>query len=194
MDNKPLKKAAEQFREDAPDLFSNKVSVVFLCGPTLEDLTKPSALLRKHIKDALESEGFDVVLGEDDGLENVRLSHGHFYAHVNEHVFVEKYCNAIVLIADSVGTFCELGLFSFQKAHSKNANPDFILIANKDHETGKSFFNSGPAQAVKDFGIVHYADFGTFNIELVVDRLKRKRAMFVLDKRGRPPGQKRTLK
>ena len=189
MSDEQITKAADRFREEASELFASKPSVVFLCGPSLKEAT-PSAALRKRVKEALEADGFDVVLGEDDGLEEPRLKHGRVYAHFNENIFVEKYCNAVVLIADSVGSFCELGLFSFHKVLSKNTNPDFILIADKQYEDKPSFFNAGPALAIKDSGVVYYVDFSDCDIDPIIDRLKRRRALFVLDTRGRPPGRK----
>lgn len=56
------------------------------------DLTKPGAKLRKELLEALESEDFEVVLGEDDGLEKLRSMYGH-YAHENELQFIQGQCN-----------------------------------------------------------------------------------------------------
>jgi hypothetical protein len=83
--------------------------VVFLCGPTLKDLSKPPAQVREKIKTILEQKGFEVVLGEDDGLEEARLKLG-LNAQDNELEFVKRKCNAVIVIAASVGSFCELGL------------------------------------------------------------------------------------
>ena len=72
---------------------------------------------------ALEAEEFEVVLGEDDGLEDLRSKYGH-YAHENELQFIQGQCNAVVLIASSPGSLCELGLFSYNSSfgvqNSKN--------------------------------------------------------------------------
>jgi hypothetical protein len=48
--------------------------IVFLCGPKI-DLDEPASRLRKRLQDNLTEAGFDVVLGEDEGLVNDRLKH-----------------------------------------------------------------------------------------------------------------------
>lgn len=84
--------------------------IVFLCGPTLDtENPEPSAALRASLTERLVAEGFEVVLGEDDGLEEARLDLG-INAQDNELEFIRRHCNAVIVIADSVGAFCELGL------------------------------------------------------------------------------------
>ena len=94
----PRPKATELFAENLAHIFSEKDFVIFLCGPTLKDLDFPGAKLRSKLKEAFEKEGFDVVLGEDDGLEEPRLKYD-LYAHENELRFIENHCNAVVLFS-----------------------------------------------------------------------------------------------
>ena len=70
--DKKMKISVEKYAEELSVIFDENQAVVFLCGPTLTDLSKPGAKLRLKLKDQLESEGFEVVLGEDDGLESLR--------------------------------------------------------------------------------------------------------------------------
>lgn len=184
-----MEKSTEKYAKDLADLMTDKSFVVFLCGPSLEDENAEGSKLRKWLKGALEAEGFDVVLGEDDGLEEPRLRH-HIYAHLNEMWFIENgYCNAVVLIASSVGAYCELGLFSYKKALSKNKHPDFILIISDRYRDKKSFLNLGPALAIKDNGVVYYADLESFDGKEVINRLKRHRTAYFMDRKGRRPGR-----
>jgi len=182
------KKATQLFAEQLEQEFSSKDFVVFLCGPTLKDLDLPGAKLRKSLKDAFEIEGFDVVLGEDDGLEEPRLKFG-LYAHDNELRFIENHCGAVVLVATSVGAFCELGLFSYKKSHNAN-HPDFILIVDEKYKNDKSYFNEGPAAAVEDSGMVAFGNLDDFDIAPIIKRLRRRRTVYPTDKKGRPPGKK----
>lgn len=174
-----------RFGEEIAGLFSDNRMVVFLCGPALKTNT-PGAQLRERIKKALEDQNFEVVLGEDDGLENVRLTVSKSYAHINELAFIKKECAAIVLVADSVGAFCELGLFAHEQAINGPNNRDFILLANKVYEKDRSYFSEGPAKAIGDFGMVRYVDFATAEITDIVSRLERRRSAYFYDGRGRP--------
>ncbi len=159
--------------------------VVLLCGPALK-VASPGAALRERLKQALEDRDFEVVLGEDDGLEDIRLTVSKSYAHMNELAFVKKECAAIVLVADSVGSFCELGMFAHEHAVGGGNNRDFVLLVNKDFEKDRSYFSEGPARAIEDFGMVQYVDFATAEVSGIVERLERRRSVYFFDGRGRP--------
>lgn len=161
--------------------------VVFLCGPSLA-LSKDNAgaALRKRIKEALENESFEVVLGEDDGLEDVRLTATGGYAHENELEFIRRECGAVVLVADSVGSFCELGLFVHWLAKNPDRMCDFILLADVKYQGAKSYFNEGPAIAAEHFGRTLFVDFENADITPVLKRLIGRRSSHFYDGRGRP--------
>lgn len=179
--------SVERFAESAEELYKNNKMVVFLCGPTLKDIdTKSSAKLRKRLQDRLQAEGFEVVLGEDDGLENVRLKISQGYAHDNELNFIKEECSAIVLVADSIGSFCELGLFVHWATYDNSQKCDFILIADSQYKDHISYFNEGPARAVSDFGATHYVNFDQADIEPILKRLRGRRSVQFNDRRGRP--------
>lgn len=163
--------------------------VVFLCGPSLSDLSVEGAQLRQDLMGAMNTAGMEVVLGEDDGLEMLRTKYG-LYAHENELQFIRSQCNAVVLIASSPGSLCELGLFAYDNVHSNNNKTDFILILAGRFKGIKSYVNEGPATAVDDFGKVFYGDLHNFNIEPVLQRLTRRRAVYFTDSRGRPTGRR----
>jgi len=184
-------KSLELYSQELAELYHSKKFAVLLCGPTLGDLNtlgKPGESLRKKLKDALEEKGFDVILGEDDGLEEPRLQYG-MDAQENEMSFVKKHCNAIVLIASSIGAYCELGLFSYYKIHSTD-KLDFILIISDEHEGKKSYLNLGPATAVEHWGKVYYEDLEKFEVSSVVKRLEQRRAVLWMDDKGRPKRKK----
>ena len=142
-------------------------------------------MLRERLQVEMEANDFEVVLGEDDGLENVRLTLSNGYAHINELAFIKNECAAIVLVADSVGSFCELGLFAHEQGLSSAGNRDFVLFVDQRYEHERSYFSEGPARAIQDFGMVRYVDFATAEIETIIQRLQRRRAMYFFDGRGR---------
>lgn len=178
------KPSVRRFGEGLSEFFSSNRMVVFLCGPSLSsEKPTPGAMLRKKLQDLLESNGFEVVLGEDDGLEWLRKKYLRM-AHLNEIAFIEKECGAIVLIADSVGSYCELGLFSY--VHPKYSNKtDFILIIDAEYEPKTSYLNEGPARAVKSHGMVIYAKLDKYEGEEILKRLQDRRAIYLHDGRGR---------
>jgi hypothetical protein len=181
------KPSVERFAESVLDLYKANRMVVFLCGPSLKDAaTNPAAMLRKRLQEELDEDGFEVVLGEDDGLEDVRLSVTGGYAHDNELAFIRSECSAIVLVASSVGSFCELGLFVHWISHESDRTCDLVLIADVNYKKDKSYFNEGPARAANDFGQTLYVDFANADIEPILRRLRGRRSTHFLDGRGRP--------
>lgn len=178
----------ELYKEEITEIFKENKFVVFLCGPSIKNTEKPGAQLRKQIMEALQNDKFEVFLGEDDGLEELQEKFG-LDAQENEMSFIAKYCNAIVLIASSIGAYCELGLFSYYKVKYSDSL-DFILIISEEYKGEKSYLNLGPAAVVDSHGKVYYADLGNFNIEQIVKRLQHRRAAFFMDSRGKPPGKR----
>lgn len=184
--NKDFKESVSRYGDELKDIFSERRAVVFLCGPSAKDLSHPGAKLRIELEEALNNEGFEVILGEDDGLESIRDKYSN-YAHENELLFIQKHCNAVILIASSVGAYCELGLFSYKKVHDGDSNTDFILIISSEYENAKSYLSEGPAAAIDDFGKVYYGDLNKFDYKNLLKRLKRRRAVYFTSHKGRPP-------
>jgi hypothetical protein len=181
-----FKPSVTRYRAELEQAFATNPMVVFLCGPSLKKRTA-GAKLRAKLKGLLETNGFEVVLGEDDGLELLREEFKGIYAHMNELEFLRRQCGAIVLIADSVGAYCELGLFAYEQTNGEpKRHRDFILIISEEYASKASYLNEGPAKAVRDFGAVHYVDLGGFDCALVLERLQGRRAVYVADRRGRP--------
>ncbi len=105
-----IPQSIQRYGDELQEIFAKKRAAVFLCGPAIKKLDKPGERLRQELEKALKTEGFDVILGEDDGLEKIRNKYSS-YAHENELLFVEKHCLATVLIASSVGSFANLAYF-----------------------------------------------------------------------------------
>ncbi len=189
-----LKPSVQRHVELLKELAKDEPFTVFLCGPTLrEDSPNPAAQLRGKLIAELEANGFEVVLGEDDGLENQRLDFG-LNAQDNELEFAKGQCNAIIIIADSVGSFCEFGLFSWHYVHenghlNKSPKPAFIVLVGHQHETGASYFNEGPVRSLLGFGHTYYIDFESYEVQEITKILANKRSIQILDKRGRPRGE-----
>jgi hypothetical protein len=184
-DARQMKPSVERHRLELERAFSGNPMVVFLCGPSLK-IDTPGARLRGKLKEMLEKDQFEVVLGEDDGLEDLRAKFKGIYAHINELEFLRGQCGAIVLIADSVGAYCELGLFAYEHTGEDNRGRDFILIVANKYEGKASYLNEGPARAVADHGALYYVDLETFDGQAVLKRLQGRRATFIVEKRGRP--------
>jgi hypothetical protein len=188
---------AEELKRHTAELVaaaSETPFIVFLCGPKLT-AKRASAEFRTRIKERLEREGFEVILGEDDGLDNPQLREIGINAQDNEIEFIRRACNAVIIIADSVGAFCELGLFSWHFVHrdgvfkkeKKAPEVDCIVLLQKKYRSDKSYLNQGPAAAVKGFGTVEFVNFSVYDGSSVVERLKNCRGVSTVDNwRGRP--------
>lgn len=199
MSGKFLTESFARHRDDFVKSSENTRYIVFLCGPSIENVIldpddegyNKAAALRKSIKDDLESNGFEVVLGEDDGLEDARLQVGRD-AQDNELSYITNYCDAVIIVAGSVGSFCELGLFSWHFTHPDGAmkqglpEKDFVLLVEEEFQRDRSYFNEGPAKIVAAFGQTQFIDFADFDTASLIDRLRLRKAMIKKDGRGRP--------
>lgn len=178
------------YRNELAQAASDSPFIVFLCGPALSGTDAP-AKLRRAIKERLEKEKFEVVLGEDDGLDNPAIHEIGINAQDNELAFISSHCNAIVIVASSVGSFCELALFSWHFVHPDgdidSRDTDCIVLISSEYESHKSYLNSGPAAAVRSVGKVEFVDFNSYNCDTLVQRLRDRRGFTTVDnKRGRP--------
>ena len=182
-----VKPSVARWSQELVDLHADNSFVVFLCGPTLNEAeTKLSSALRKRLKEELEKDGFEVVLGEDDGLEDLRKQFNGM-AHENELQFVKQESGAVVLIADSIGSFCELGLFAYTHYTDNEDKTDFILVLDEHFEKDVSYLNEGPKLAVETMGgKVLFGDFSAFDTGPIVDRLKTRRTVWFTHGKGRP--------
>lgn len=183
------KPSVERMRESLESIFADNKFVVFLCGPTLS-AEKPTSgsQLRASLEHHLLSEGFEVVLGEDAGLEELRKKYNGLADH-NELSFIQQESSAIVLVADSVGSYCELGLFSYEHTMDRLPDTDFILLIKDKFQGVTSYLNEGPAKAVEHIGgKVFYCDFDNFNPAPLIERLKVRRNVWFKSGKGRPVG------
>jgi hypothetical protein len=178
------------YRKEFVDAASESPFIVFLCGPSLTS-EEPSALLRKRLKELLERENFEVVLGEDDGLDNEEIHHIGINSQDNELEFIQSRCGAVVIIASSAGSFCELALFSWHFVHDDglidNTKTDCIVLIEEKYKNHRSYLNSGPAAAVDAFGKVEFVNFSAYDPASLLQRLKSRRGILTVDnRRGRP--------
>ena len=163
--------------EEIDSLIDKFPFFVFLCGPAIDSGT-PSAKLRERIRDDLKEARFSVVLGEDDGLKGLKKKFK-FDAQTNELHFIRNgNCRVIIIIADSVGSQCELGLFNWLFSSPSGDWIDknkikFYVIADKQYKKDKSYFIQGPIEALKrEGGKVKFCDFNTFNISQLIAELE----------------------
>ena len=183
-----LKESIQNFSKDLEGAFKDRKYVVFLCGPALAKASEDdAAALRLRIKNELEADDFEVVLGEDDGLEELRSKYAGM-AHENELQFIQGHSNSVLLIASSVGSFCELGLFSHQHVRDNARETDFILILNQEFKNDISYLNEGPAKAIDNFGKLVHGDLSAFDTAPILDRLRTRRHVWFTSSKGRPSG------
>jgi hypothetical protein len=182
-----------ELRDDFVSIAAERPFRVFLCGPAMRGSPKrPAQKLRQRISRVLKKEGFHVVLGEDDGILNKEITRLGVNAQDNELQFIDKSCDAIVIVASSPGSFCELGLFSwhFSNDRDRYANKNCIVLIDAAYQKDKSYLNLGPAKAVLAFGHVEFVDFNSYNPKEVYERLNAQRGVTAANKlRRRQRGQ-----
>lgn len=172
--------AFRELRDDFVGVAAERKFRVFLCGPKMRGKIKTSAQkLRQRIQRALKKGGFHVVLGEDDGILNKEITRLGVNAQDNELQFIDKSCDAIVIVAASPGSFCELGLFSwhFSNDRKKYANKNCVVLIDVSFQKDKSYLNLGPAKAVLSFGTVEFVDFETYKPKGLYERLNAQRGV-----------------
>ena len=167
----------EKYGQRFEDAARDKPYVVFLCGPALKKRTLP-AKFRRKLKSHLEAQSFTVVLGEDDGLLEIGKKFN-VNAQNNELHFLSNECHAVVIIASSPGSLCELGLFSHMKANGLE-HVDFLILLEDEHKDDVSYINEGPINLIDlKGGTIYYVNYKTFDADKVVERLKSLRAIRV---------------
>jgi hypothetical protein len=180
-------KIVEAHSRQLIDAVNDNPYVVFLCGPALSNFNDVGSRLRMRILQALNLLNFEVFLGEDDGLENARINTG-LNAQDNELEFIKNHCDAVVIVAGSPGSFCELGLFSWHISRpdhflkTRRKSIDCILLVDEKFKGGRSYFNEGPSASVMAFGAVYHVDFSVCSIDPIIDRLKQRRVVSSLDR------------
>lgn len=161
--------------------------VVLLCAPSLiANADSEAAKLGAKIREALIADEFDVVLGEDDGIADPRIASTGNSA-LDEFNFVEGKCNAVIVIADSIGTYCELGILSWNLANGhkfRKKGIDIIVIVDSKHSASSAFFRNGAYAIIEGAGKADFAAFGEYDVNLIVDRLRSRRSFYTIDKRG----------
>ena len=178
---KPMRDDAfQELRDDFVGIAAERPFRVFLCGPAMGGKVKsPAQKLRHRIGRALKKEGFLIVLGEDDGILNKEITSLGVNAQDNELQFIDKSCDAIVIVASSPGSFCELGLFSwhFSNDREKYANKNCVVLIDVAYQKDKSYLNLGPAKAVLAYGHVEFVDFSSYNPRGLYERLNAQRGV-----------------
>ncbi|WP_152512855.1 hypothetical protein [Desulfovibrio sp. X2] len=148
-----MPRAVQDYAKDLRDNLEEKEFIVFLCGPTMEDLGPKEASLRFILKEKLSEAGLTIVVGEDDGLQDLQMEFGGD-AQSNELRFLTTRADAIVLIASSPGSFSELGLFSH--IYNSDRKFTFILIINESFKNENSYIYLGPVQIIDANGKIFY--------------------------------------
>lgn len=160
---------------------SEFVFPVFVGGPSLNDAKSSAAKLRACFIEKLQAENFEVFTGEGDDVEEVRIK-GEFDAQLNEVKFISECCRVIILVPDSPGSFCELGLFSWHYTEDStrwfNRNKiDFWVFSDSCYKDQKSYFNEGPIAALRTANAkICYVNFDTYDVSQIIDVLTKRRA------------------
>lgn len=177
------------------DLFMDETKespyLVLLCSPSPNVFRESKILsITEQIKSELTGNNFDVVMGEELGLQNTQIHSNNDHL-ANELNYIKKKCNAVIIVADSIGTFCELGLFSWHLANDKNfrnKGTDFIVLMDEVQKGVSAYVSDGPFAQISALGKADYIDLDNFDAKPIIDRLIARRTVLRTEQRGRPVG------
>ncbi|MGN7161759.1 esterase/lipase family protein [Sphingomonas sp. SAFR-052] len=179
----------EAHRKSLMDAGDERPFTILLCGPTIKESDlSPAAQLCSKIKNLLESDGFQVVIGQSQGMTDSRLG-DESNTLGRELNFIGNSCNAVVVIASGAAGWSELGLFGWHMASNKSIRAkgvDIVVIADSADAVGHNFLASGPVAYGEAVGRADITSLQTYNPETVLHRMRARRSMYVMDRRGRP--------
>jgi len=142
---------------------------VFVAGPLIDktwtaeewEQQKASSRLRLSVKDHIEAQGHEVILGEHRGVIEMAGKTIPFTpsAVVTETFLAARSCHCIVIIPDSPGSFCELGAW----AHHKDVAAKMLILGHCDYEHQISYVNPSVFALATTFGaLIRWIDYGDF--------------------------------
>lgn len=158
---------------------------VLICGTTSANALSKTSATAERLANLLRNENFSVRLGSD--AASGEFSQNGTNPLQEELDYIKQECNAVVIFADAADSWSELGLFSWHFATDKKLREsglDFILLVDHNHEANK-FVQNGPFSFVNAHGYARYIDIEQTDLASVVDRLKSRRSVFTVDRRGR---------
>jgi hypothetical protein len=173
--------ALRQFEDEAVAQAAEKRRTdvrVFLGGPFIDIhksrlssyISDGAALLRHRLFFYLENNmGCTVSIGEMTELEDVyRENYGpSFDSATMEISHISNNCDAVIIIPNSPGSFCELGYF----AASDDVCQKMLVLMNQKYASPPGYIHLGPVvQAQENNSIVHSVDY--FNFEIIVGIVK----------------------
>lgn len=164
----------EMDQEIALGMAKTSLTLVVM-GPEL-DKPNPASKLRGHIVQKGRSESL-IIKPEHDGLEATarkRFGAGHDLT-LYETGLVEK-AHLVVIIPDSPGSLCELGLFTYPDKFCEK----MIVFANKNYRKTGSYVSDGPLVNAKNKGArVIRIDYAELDVAWnhVFERIQTLRAL-----------------
>lgn len=153
--SKEFDRITREFEEGiALDLARTPVKVVVM-GPALTD-SSPAAKLRSDIITAAQDYGA-TIRPEHGGLIRAaarKLRKGHHLTAME--IQLVAFSDVVVMIPDSAGSLCELGLF----ATFREYGPKLLILASKKYPRAGSYVADGPLTAAKhNHAEVKYVDY-----------------------------------
>ena len=165
--------------EDALDVSISEIPIdLVVMGPGLEETTPAAILRRKIIKEAakygatIEPEHPDLI-----EISEKKLAGGHHLTAYEMHLV--DISDLVVIIPDSPGSFCELGLFATYTAASQK----MLVLTSEDYPREGTYVADGPLTAARhNLAEVHFVDYTDFAVSwaLVESRLQKIRAERVM--------------
>ena len=168
-----LTRIKEKLEESIELSFRETPIDIVVMGPGLDETTD-AAVLRRDIIDAASEYGV-TIQPEHRGLIETSeelLEGGHHLTAFETHLVAIS--DLVVLIPDSPGSLCELGLFSTYEEAAKK----MLVLASDDYPRQGTYVSDGPlTAAAHNLAEVHYLNYSDFDTAWrhVKNRLQRIR-------------------
>lgn len=179
----------DSHRQSLMEAGEQRPFTILLCGPSAsQGAPSAGAELCAAIGVSLSNDGFDVVYGQASGISDRRLGE-------NENTigreldFIGTNCNAVIVIATEASGWSELALFGWYMASDKKVRDkgiDIVVIADQEKVDSKEFIGRGPIAYGEAVGRADIVSLSTYDPDLVLQRMRARRSMYVMDRRGRP--------
>lgn len=180
----------EAHRKSLLEAAEQRPFTILLCGPPDTSPPAPAAELCTRIGNLLIEDGFDVVFGQARGIANSRLGKNDNLLG-RELDFIAAQCNAVIVVASGASGWTEVGLFGWHVASDRATREkgiDIVVLANEIEVDSSQFLREGPIAYADAAGRADIVSMQGYDPTAILQRMRARRSMYVMDRRGRPKG------
>ena len=153
--------------------YIKKSDIIFVCGAGTQDKSKKSLRdqFTAYAKNNLKN--FKTLFPENALKQNLE-GETILYKNLSDfEILIAELSHCILIFPESVGSFCELGLFSA----SEEIRKKMLVVSDFNYQSDESFLNDGPIQTItrhSKFGKAHQLNYKKPDFEPIIRLIERK--------------------